>query len=182
MSDFKTLTLDGESFYLKPWENQRGTTYGPPDRDEYEITLVNLSAEQMNIAKSLGRNPSVAGPTSSKGKAGITEYYKITSQYKIDLADAGANKIENTPFIPNGSKIRVYVEVRPIKEEYQKGNTHKFLARGVQILEMADAPDDDWQPDNAASVFAAVEGGYIAEAVETSTAFETALPDDGLPF
>ena len=47
---FKTLKLDGEALYLRPWENQRGERYGPPDRDQYEVTLVNLTEESMALS------------------------------------------------------------------------------------------------------------------------------------
>lgn len=160
MSDYPEITLDGDSLYLRPWENQKGTRYGPTDRDEFEVTLVNMTEETIKYGVGQGRNPTVAQRGSSKFDAGFKEYYKLTSLFKIPLVDAQTNPLEDNTFIPNGSKIRVYLQVRPIDPEFQKGNTHKFMVTGVQILEMAEMPDDDWKPETKKDIFAAVEGGY----------------------
>ena len=181
MSEFETITLVGESLYCRPWENQRGSRFGPTDRDEYEVTLVNLSEEEMTKAVSKGRNPTMAARGSTKFEAGFKEYYKVTSLYKIPLADAQTNPIEDETFIPNGSKIKVYIEVRPIDEEYQKGNTHKFMCRGVQVLELADVPDNDWEPDEKAEFFEKEEGYDSTAANIDEVGFEKVLPEDEDP-
>jgi hypothetical protein len=182
MSEYENITLDGEALYLRPWENQRGTKYGPPDKDEYEVTLVNMAEETIKYGVSKGRNPTTAARGSSKYEAGFKEYYKLTSLFKIPLVDSQTNPLDDNTFIPNGSKIRVYLEVRPIDPEYQKGNTHKFLCTGVQILEMADMPDDGWEPAQAKAVFAKVKDGFTkgAKVKEPDVPFET-IEDDELP-
>ena len=181
MSDFPLITLDGEALYLRPWENQRGTKYGPQDRDEYEVTLVNLSEEDIERGVAAGRNPTTAARGSSKYNAGFKEYYKLTSMFKIPLVDSNAEPLDDNTFIPNGSKIRAYIEVRPIDPEFQKGNTHKFLCTGVQVVEMAEMPDDGWEPADSRTVFAKVEGGYVqGETTPEDVPFEP-IEDDELP-
>ena len=167
MSEYKSIILEGESLYLRPWENQKGTRYGPPDRDEFEVTLVNVTKDSLKIGIEAGRKPTQAQPGSSKMNAGFKEYYKLTSQFKIDIADSQANPIADNTFIPNGSKIRVYVQVRSIDPAWQKGNTHKFMANAVQVIEMAEMPDDGWQPASQSSVFEKIEGGYVNTAPTT---------------
>ena len=188
MSEYEEITLDGEAYFLRPWENQKGTRYGPADRDEFEVTLTNMSEETIEFGISKGRNPTTASRGSSKHTAGIKEYYKLTSMFKIPLVDSQTNPLEDNTFIPNGSKIRVYVQVRPIDPEFQKGNTHKFMVTGVQILEMAEMPDDDWEPAQAKDVFAKVEGGFLQGATPKGdvpfkpTEVDDEELDDEIPF
>lgn len=175
--EFKTTTIDGEAYFLEPWANQRGTKYGPSDYDQYEVVLVNPSAEEVAKIKELGRNPTIPKKGKSKEEAGIKEYYQINSRYKIPIADSKTNPIEDGTFIPNGSKIRVYVQVRPLAEESEAGNTSKLVCQGVQIIEMAEMPDDGWEPSEVKSVFETVEGGYEREA-KNDTPFKEVLPDE----
>lgn len=177
MPEFTTMTIDGESLFLEPWKNTKGTRYGPTDHDEYEVTIVNLSDDELAKVKKAGRQPSKAKEGSSKWEAGHKEYYTIKSLYKIRLADSATNPIEDGTFIPNGSKIRVYVEVREIPKDFQQGSTHKLLCKGVQILEMAEVPDDDWEAEGG-SVFESVEGGYVSEAPQEDLPFEEVLPEE----
>tara|TARA_R110000803_G_scaffold27958_3_gene64954 strand:- start:319 stop:891 length:573 start_codon:yes stop_codon:yes gene_type:complete len=184
---FKTLKLDGEALYLRPWENQRGERYGPPDRDQYEVTLVNLTEESMAAAKAAGRLPTISSPNSSKHNAGILEYYKITSQYPIKFADSQGDPIEDGTHVGNGSKIRAYVEVREISKEYQKGNTHKFYATAVQLIKLVKMPEDPNFVANSGVQFDKVENGYVATATEAK-GFDEVKPefdpilDDEIPF
>lgn len=175
MTDFETIKIDGESYFLRPWENQKGTRYGPTDRDEYEVTIINLTDEMIDQVVAAGRNPTRPARGSSKDEAGIADYYKVTSRFKIPLVDSQNNPIPDETLIPNGSKIRVYCEVRPIAEDYRKGNSHKLYCRGVQILEMAELPeDDDFRPGG--NVFEVVEGGYSLDSSEDDE------PTTDLPF
>jgi hypothetical protein len=184
---FKTLKLDGEALYLKPWQNQRGEHYGPTDRDQYEVTLVNLTEASMAAARAAGRSPTISSPNSSKHNAGILEYYKITSQYPIKFVDSQGNPIEDGTHVGNGSKIRVYVEVREISKEYQKGNTHKFYATAVQLLKLVEMPEDPNFVANSGIQFDKVEDGYVATAPELNGIREVKpefdpISDDEIPF
>ena len=187
MSEYKSIILEGESLYLRPWENQKGTRYGPPDRDEFEVTLVNVTAESLKLGIESGRNPTQAQPGSSKMNAGFKEYYKLTSQFKIDIADSQANPIADNTFIPNGSKIRVYVQVRAIDPAWQKGNTHKFYATAVQLIKLVKMPEDPNFVANSGVQFDKVENGYVATATEAK-GFDEVKPefdpilDDEIPF
>jgi len=184
---FKTLKLDGESFYLRPWENQRGQKYGPPDRDQYELTLVNLTPKSMEEAKAAGRKPTISQAGSSKHTAGILEYYKITSQFPIKYVDSQGDPMVEGVAAGNGSKIRVYIEVREISKDYQVDNTHKFYARGVQLIKLVDMPDNPGFEPNGGMAFDKVEGGYAAEEAtpqgfsEVKPEFDPIL-DDEVPF
>lgn len=184
---FKTLKLDGEALYLRPWQNQRGERFGPTDRDEYEVTLVNLTDESTAAAKAAGRSPTISAAGSSKHKAGFLEYYKITSKFPIKFADSQGDPIEEGTHVGNGSKIRVYVEVREISKEYQKGNTHKLYATAVQLITLVEMPKDpDFKPEGGIQ-FDKIDDGYVASTA-TPQGFDRINPeiepilDDEIPF
>jgi len=184
---FKTLKLDGEAFYLRPWENQRGQRFGPTDRDQYEVTLVNLTDESMAAAKAAGRKPTISAPGSSKHTAGVLEYYKITSQFPIKYVDSQGDTLAEGTAAGNGSKVRVYTEVREISKDYQVDNTHKFYASGVQLIKLVEMPDNPGFAPSGGMAFDKVEGGYETQDTtpqgfsEVKPEFDPIL-DDEIPF
>jgi hypothetical protein len=189
--DYPVITLDGEALYLKPWEDQKGLLYGPKEGSRYDVTLVNLDAANLKKAIANGRQPTVPKAGSTKDVAGFKKYYKFTSLFKIPFVDSQTNDIDDGTLVGNGSKIRVYLEVRPIPEAYQEGSTHKFLCTGVQLLEMVEMPpmEEDASHSNSAK-FGKVEGGYEAPVSDSQqskdnagfTTVEPEILDDEIPF
>lgn len=93
--------------------------------------------------------------------------FRAKSQYVPAVFDALNRQLVDVPYVPNGSKLRLYVKLTPYLSGLNYG-VSSYL-RAVQIVELAERKSD------LTNVFEPIDSGFTADVV-------TQEDDDTVPF